>query len=212
MSVPAGLHVRHERIDGIGPWLWPAKDYWAWEHPRSSWHGLRDLIVKHAKRRRHIVQAGGCCGMYPRLWSDHFDHVTTFEPDSLNFYCLSANCPGDNIVKLQAALSDSAAAVSIEGGKDFNVGLGRVAPAPGFIPALRLDDFKFDCLDAIQLDCEGHEAKVLAGAQATIFAHRPVISVENPDDAVRGLLSGYVEAGRVTTMQGVVDVVFALVT
>ena len=28
-------------------------------------------IYTFAGDRRVIVQAGGCCGMYPHLWSDH---------------------------------------------------------------------------------------------------------------------------------------------
>ena len=211
MTAPAGLHVRHNKIEGIGPWLWPQTDFWGWRHPKGEFCELRDLILREARPPgpRHIVQAGGCCGMYPRLFAEVFERVTTFEPEPVNFYCLVANCPSERIVKLQAALSDVPRLVSIENPwRSFNVGSGAIGEAPGQIPALRLDDFGFDCLAAIQLDCEGHEAAIIAGALKTIERHRPVIAIETPTRELCATLAeyGYREVGRCGTMP---DVVFA---
>jgi hypothetical protein len=64
-------------VDGVGPWLWPEADDWGFLSPARDWFALRDLVCLHTPRRRVIVQAGGCCGV--------------FEPDPLNFFCLAQN-------------------------------------------------------------------------------------------------------------------------
>ncbi len=42
----------------------------------------------------------------------------------------------------------------------------------------RLDDFDFDDVDLIKIDVEGHEAKVIEGAEKTIRRTTPVLIVE----------------------------------
>jgi FkbM family methyltransferase len=198
-DTPTGLHIRNERVEGIGPWLWVAGDVWGWKQPKEEFPALRDLILSNVKDRRSIVQAGGCCGMYPRLWAESFETVTTFEPDPLNFQCLTANCPDPRITKHQAALSSKPFFCSIERTSgDFNVGMHRIGSKPGDIPVKRLDDFKFKHLDALQLDCEGHEPEIIAGAKRTIMRHHPLISIEAPNTKLVEKLKswGYTEAGR----------------
>ena len=46
------------------------------------------------------------------------------------------------------------------------------------VPVKRLDDFGFENVSFIKIDCEGHESKVLAGAAETIRRNMPVIFVE----------------------------------
>ena len=69
-------------------------------------HSHRNKLLKHipVNRRRDVVCAGGNQGLYPRLLSEIFENVYTFEPDPLSFHCLAANCQKSNIVKIQAAL------------------------------------------------------------------------------------------------------------
>lgn len=198
MMVPPGLHIRKEVVEGIGPWVWVASDRWGWEQPREEFPALRDLILSKVRGRGRIVQAGGCCGMYPRLWAEYFDTVYTFEPDALNFYCLSANCGSDKIIKLQAALSDTTGTVSIEHTAPGNVGMHRIGKPPGHVPAIRLDNLILHDIDAIQLDCEGHEGKIIEGALQTIHRCMPLIAIEAPSKELTARLEdlGYSEAGR----------------
>lgn len=200
--------MRHTEIGGIGPWMWRQDDYWAWEHPLASYRGIRDLLSAHTKERKVLVQAGGCMGMYPRLLSELFETVYTFEPDPVNFYCLTANCPSERIVKVQAALSDRAGVGSLDVAPSFNAGMFKVGDAPGATLMLRLDDLRLPRLDALQLDCEGHEDRIIQGALSTIRACLPVIVVEKPGAALRELLGGlgYKEVGRTGTLP---DVVFS---
>lgn len=196
--IPAGLHVRKEMVHGIGPWVWVEADFWGWKQPGQEFEGLRNAILPASLEHRCIIQAGGCCGMYPRLWAEHFEHVYTFEPDPLNFYCLSANCASERITKIQAALSDAPGLCSVQKGPAFNVGMHRIGSDPGRVPILRLDDFDFRDIDVIQLDCEGHEGKIIDGARQTIERNRPVIAIEAPNDDLHATLRslGYVERAR----------------
>jgi len=203
MSNPAPvLELRTEAICGVGPWVWLKSDYWAWEQPKQEFPLLRDKLLSHVKIRSVIVCAGGCLGMYPRLWAENFDVVYTFEPAPLNFHCLTLNCPSPKIIKLNAALGEKAGMCSIIEGPNFNVGLHKCSEDKAsrpHIPVFALDDFAFGSLDAIQLDTEGYEPLVLRGARDTIARHRPVISVEGDVAETRMLLQdmGYREVDRV---------------
>ncbi len=205
MNGPDGLSMRQVIIEGAGPWMWREADEWAWHLPMADWPALRDLILQHTVNPRVIVQAGGCMGMYPRLWANHFDTVYTFEPDPINFYCLVANCPAERIIKMQAALGATAGVGSIQGAPPHNAGFGRLM-AGGNVPVLRLDDLALPSVDVLQLDCEGGEEDIIAGALSTIARSRPVISVEAPSVNLRLRLFSldYIEVGHAGAMPDVV--------
>ena len=105
------VQVRDEYVSGVGPWVWARDDVHGWIGPKMDWevHHSQNIARYCSTRlgpRSVAVQAGGCMGMYPRLLSDMFNAVYTFEPDPLNFHCLVANCQRDNIVKMNAALGE----------------------------------------------------------------------------------------------------------
>ena len=210
MRAPPGLHIRDDKVEGVGPWVWIKSDRWAWDHPASEFAGLRDLILAHIplERRKIIVQAGGCMGMYPRLWSQHFEMVYTFEPDATNFYCLVANNPSAQVVAIRAALGETPGFGSMHLHPAVNSGAHLVTTVPGYVPILTLDSFRFIELDALQLDCEGSEEGIIKGALKTIERLRPVIAIEKPTQPTINALTGlgYIEVGRTGTMP---DVVFA---
>ncbi len=190
-----GMHSGFvDRVHMRDGWLWPREDRWAWELSRAEFPGLREKLLKYVKSNTRMVQAGGCCGLYPRQWEKDFQVVYTFEPDPLNFYCLSVNCPSNRIVKLQAALGNERGFCGVmERAKD-NVGghMIRVAPkdsGQGSFPILAVDVFNFDEIGAIQLDCEGCEGDILAGATETIGKYSPVICIGTDDPYADRMLS-----------------------
>lgn len=130
--------------------------------------------------------------MYPRLLSDIFERVYTFEPDPLNFYCLARNCEKSNIVKMQAAVGAKHEMIEVHQLTDQNVGMHRVSEAPGaLIPQLCIDDLKLPACDLIMLDIEGYEIHALHGAVQTIAMHRPTIMIENSNAMTDELLARF---------------------
>lgn len=185
--------VREQKVEGIGPWVWPATDEGAWLGPSQEFALIRDHMLPFVKERRLIVQAGGCCGMYPRLWSEIFPSVYTFEPAPLNWYCLVKNCPSENIVKFNAAIGEYQEKNWLALGHNSNVGTNRIQYEEGSleIDMINLDSLNLPYCDAIQLDIEGYEPAALLGAARTIQTYMPVISLETRDqnDASHMLLS-----------------------
>lgn len=176
------VHVIHEKIDNVGPWLWIAEDWEGYRWPKEDWlNSHRDIWLKHVKNKNVCVQAGGFQGMYPRLLSEHFNMVYTFEPDPLHYFCLVNNCQKDNIVKLQAALGGELGLIDNVSLCSHNRGMGRVEPGSK-IPMLTIDSLNLKDCSFIQLDIEGCERQALIGAEHTIKEFSPVISCERKHD------------------------------
>jgi FkbM family methyltransferase len=175
-------------VGGHGGWVWPIADTaHVFETLARDWETRHSDAFAFAtpSRRGVCIQAGGNCGMYPRLLAGHFKRVYTFEPDPLNFYCLVNNCQQDNIFKMQAALGAGACMAQVVRRVPSNIGGHVVVYGEGaLVPVLTIDSLGLDSCDFIQLDVEGHERAVLIGAEATIKKFKPVISAERADTSI----------------------------
>ena len=120
--------------------------------------------------------AGGNCGVWPKHLSAEFETVDTFEPDPLNFRCLAANAPEENIFKFNAGLGWDEYPSGME--RTDNCGAHRIDGA-GNIPVMNVDDLRLRGCDFIQLDIEGMEHDALHGASTLIKVHHPVIMIED---------------------------------
>ena len=168
-----------DSVTRMQPWMLPAHDDATWQ---QVWDWERDhqhKWFKHVKQYRNVVQAGGCCGVYPRLLADRFQTVYTFEPSHISFYCLVNNCRKGNIIKTQAALGERVEFCTINysptnpgSSSIFKTGEGGTLMMP-------LDVYQLDGVDMIALDCESYERHVLTGARDTIRRCRPLITCEN---------------------------------
>lgn len=168
--------------------LWPAEDD---ETRRVSQLAEGDIAIVcgHCPDRRVVVQAGGNCGLWPRALGKLFQFVYTFEPDPVNFRCLCANAPAENVFKFNAALGVDRGCVDL-GRNPKRVGSHYVS-GTGPIPTLRIDDLALDVCDLIYLDVEGYEQFALAGAAETITRCRPTIAVEDKQTSERyGIAKG----------------------
>lgn len=199
---------RNTEVDGFKPcekgWLWVKSDDGAWDGPKDDWETAnKEAYLRYLTKREVVVQAGGNCGMYPRLFAQYFQRVYTFEPDPLNFFCLAANCQKDNIIKMQATLGNQHGMTGVHRRDMNNVGMHVASlSAQGIIPMLRVDDLNLPTCDLMQFDTEGTEAAILEGAAETILKFRPVISLELPSYAANSLMAkyGYVSKGRIAHM------------
>jgi FkbM family methyltransferase len=189
------VHRREETVSGVGPWYWLKEDTGAWIGPKADWEGHHsDKWFRHVKDYRVCVQAGACLGMYPRLLSDRFDVVYSFEPDRLNFYVANLNCQVGNVFLWNAALGHEASFTGLERQFRDNVGMHRVKDH-GPIPIVAIDNLNLPYCDLLALDLEGYEVHALTGATETIDRCSPVITCECPSQGVKDLLRvlGYAE-------------------
>jgi FkbM family methyltransferase len=174
------LKVRSDNIDGVSDWVWVKEDEGAWLGPSKEWYDHKKTLLDNVPVRNVVIQAGGNCGLYPRLFANYFNRVYTFEPDPLNFHCLVNNCQQDNIIKFNCALGDENRLVSVQRGHMGNVGTHTIGIKDNnIIPQITIDSLNVDCCDLIQLDVEGYEIKILNGAISTIDKYKPIITVEN---------------------------------
>jgi FkbM family methyltransferase len=140
-------------------------------------------VSQFCKNKRTVIQAGGNCGIYSRLYSELFETVYTFEPDPINFYCLNRNIKNTNVVKFQSCLGLEHKLVSVAinenaiAKKGYNCGTFQVS-GNGKIPVLKIDDLALDQCDLIHLDIEGFEGFALQGAIETIKKFKPTICLE----------------------------------
>ena len=174
------FETREENIDGVEKWLWIKGDGGLWEGPKSDWRTAhKEKVLKHCKNFRVVVQAGGACGMYPRLLSHIFDVVYTFEPVEDNFYCLVNNCLGRKVIKFNAAVGPTNSLISMRGGNDHNRGTARVEEkGNSYIPQMTIDSIQYQHCDLLMLDVEGYEGEALKGAMETLYKFNPVVFVE----------------------------------
>jgi FkbM family methyltransferase len=188
--------IKEQTVDGIGPWFWPAIDTKAqdgglWQGPADEWGGVKRMIQTHVTDFGTVVQAGGASGMYPRLMAEMFDTVYTFEPHSLNFFCLNFNCQKQNIVKIQAALGEYNKMIGLFS-PSTNMGMHMVTEMPdGICPMLKIDNFEFKNLGLIYLDIEHSEFGALRGAEQTIIKHKPIIVCENDNMKIDDFLGQF---------------------
>jgi FkbM family methyltransferase len=137
-------------------------------------------ISQHVKLKRVVIQAGGNIGIYVREYANIFEKVYTFEPDPLNFFCLTLNVSNQNVSKFQACLGDTHECVSINNTySTYGHGGTHVSNNKGDIPTLKIDNLNLNICDLIHLDIEGYEKKAILGGLETITRCKPVIVIEN---------------------------------
>lgn len=156
-------------------WYWPKTDSRCWAY-MQAYPNVPFEIAKYVKNKRVVVQAGGNCGFYPKKYASVFDQVYTFEPEWLNFHCLSRNVTEPNVIKIQTCLGNSPSLVNLKvneknRGKTFVAGYGQY-------PVFLIDSLALPICDLIHLDIEGYEYFALQGAEHTIKRCKPVVVVE----------------------------------
>lgn len=192
MTYEHRLEIDPQLIDGIGPWTVIKGDR-STTATIPDWRDyVRDEVLGLCPpdRRKVVVEAGGHIGIYPRLFSTHFEVVYAFEPHPLLFHCMVANCQVDNVIKIQAALGRQADLVCSNFDPD-NTGASNIDPTASgaAIPRLPLDAFKLPAFDLFWLDVEGCETSCLYGAQAQIERFKPIVVAERADQGAYDFLS-----------------------
>lgn len=186
---------------------WPVNDIETLKVISKEWEEHSNKYLSRLKTKRTVIQAGGHCGLYAKIYVNLFERVFTFEPELNNFTHLTNNCNDTRIVKLNAALSDENDFVSMGIVSYINTGMHKVLPKGifGLIAyGITLDSIKPKDVDLIHLDVEGYEYNALKGAVKTISKYKPLIVLEMTEktDKIYALMKklGYEEVEVYITM------------
>jgi len=148
----------------------------------ADWDAHYDLIMSYVPNKTTVIQAGGNCGLYARLYATVFDSVFTFEPDSINFNCLAENCKLNRIVKFNAALSNKNGMLNMNVINLENFGMTKVVDIKENVGynayGITIDSLTPPNVSLIHLDIEGYEYEALLGAKKTIEKWKPTIVLE----------------------------------
>jgi FkbM family methyltransferase len=158
---------------------WPDHDEDCHPVIQSQSHDI-DTVLDYVQAFDVCVQAGGNVGLWPKILSEKFHAVYTFEPDSENFNCLVANVPESNVIKFNAALGEAPAFIQVgspDAAHKNNCGAYQVL-GQGIVPVMTIDSLDLNHCDLLYLDIEGYELFALEGAYETIRDYHPVISIE----------------------------------
>ena len=163
----------------ISYFMWPESDAQCLPIILNDWPTHNEVVNKWVKESDTMLMAGGNAGLYPYLYSHKFDTVFTFEPDGLNFECLTENCKGHRIIKFNAGLSDKNGFCGIQLAIN-NTGMHKLADMDSNnvfykIFTMTIDSLNLENLDFIHLDTEGHELAIFKKAVKTIKKCRPKI-------------------------------------
>jgi FkbM family methyltransferase len=182
------LGMRKVGIEGVDEFFWPKSDFNAFHWPLQDWINDKKWFMHYTQNKNVVVQAGGCCGMYPRFYANYFKTVYTFEPNKLNYHCLLRNTNDvDNVHSRNCALGKEERMIGLDAptqpGEEHNRGMFTVNETMGDIQMITLDSLQLTECDLIHFDLEGYETNALIGAAKTIEAFSPVIIVERDSGA-----------------------------
>jgi len=130
------------------------------------------------------IQAGGNCGVYAAQYAEKFTSVYTFEPEHINFHCLTHNLQRHkNLYKFQSFLGIGTEKTSgiinpADQQSEANSGMFQRTNSTGDIAVLSIDNLGLTGCDLIHLDIEGGEHDALLGAEDTIRQFKPLICLE----------------------------------
>jgi FkbM family methyltransferase len=183
-------------VFGFGPWMWP-EEFDPRLSPTGTWQIITKQFVEETNQEilnhfsetkdKVAVQCGGHAGVFPFLLSNMFKTVYTFEPDPVNFHCLVNNCQKENVIKIQAALSDQVGMRQFEN-TSGNTGQGRLKGDNNWphlkiintlnVLTITIDSLMLDQLDLLIIDTEGHSEQIIDGAIETLNRSNALIILE----------------------------------
>jgi FkbM family methyltransferase len=161
-------------------WVWPLIDQNCWNGLQSQTNLYED-IKTFLKGNKIMVQAGGNCGFILSKFVPHFEHVYTFEPDPVNFYCLNQNVTEEHVIKFQCCLGNKNELVKVQQlirpDRPHDIG-GVHINGVGYTPTMTIDQLNLPDCNLIQLDIEGYEYNAILGAEQTIKKYKPILCIE----------------------------------
>ncbi len=149
------------------------------------------------------LDIGAHVGIWSKRLAKIFNQVICYEPLPKHVECHKKNCEDfDNITLYEFALSDThgTTLMTTKNNNSGNSAIGKKNyrnKQHVIIETRILDDFSFPMIDFMKIDVEGHEDRVLYGAERTIAKHKPLIYIEvwkGSEDKIANIMNkfGYV--------------------
>jgi FkbM family methyltransferase len=163
---------------------------------RGIWEReLTEVFVKFVRPGALIIDAGANFGHFALVASHLAGRdalILAFEPDPNTFELLQENVallPEANVIPVAAGLSDRVGELALctdagnPGGHSFSSVNVREAGVSTHVPVFTVDEYLAHHaparrLDLMKIDVQGFEAKLIAGARATITRDHPTIFCE----------------------------------
>jgi FkbM family methyltransferase len=124
------------------------------------------------------IDIGAHVGLWSKILVQKFKRVVAFEPMAQMRACLEKNIVSDRLQVVPIALGNRHGAVSLAYDETHTGSTHIDLQTPGIVPLGKLDDFQFQNVGYMKLDCEGFEEDALAGAKETLVSSKPIIIVE----------------------------------
>jgi FkbM family methyltransferase len=137
--------------------------------------------LEHCKKFRVAVDVGGHVGLWAMQLTKRFQMVHAFEPMEPFRQCFVRNVDVPNVLLYPCPLGASPAKVHMRYDPADSGGTHVDDRTPNFEGGLQLrtlDEFDFQNVDFLKIDCEGFEHHVIAGARETLIRCRPCVIVE----------------------------------
>ena len=148
--------------------------------PARYQYQVRDRSLTHCQQFRTAIDIGANVGLWARDLCQRFQHVIAFEPVEIFRECLISNIDSWNLYIESCALGDRKTTANMIITEE-NMGHTHVDPnsiGNGTVEMRRLDEYNYQEVDYIKIDCEGFEYMVLKGAEETIRHCRPIVVIE----------------------------------
>jgi len=137
------------------------------------------------------IDIGANIGLWLMHLCDDFEHVLAFEPMVAYQDCLIKNLKGvTNYTLFAEACGERPLYWPMVNGKvgqsgntflDPNYDPLRTDGGRALVKVVPLDQYRFENVDFIKIDCEGYEEYIVKGAKRTIEENRPIMIVEQKE-------------------------------
>jgi FkbM family methyltransferase len=142
---------------------------------RLSYQGMKQQkLLELCEKRRTMLDIGAHVGLWSYNMALEFDKVHAFEPMEEHRECFRKNVTGVELHECALGESNKTVGMKTTAGNSGDT----FVFLDGNTPMRRLDEFNFDAVDAIKMDCQGYEPYIIDGMSDTIIRNHPVIVVE----------------------------------
>lgn len=180
---------------------------------RHSYQYKKYLLAKpYIKNYRRVLDIGSHVGLWSWYFQQEFQFVDAFEPVEDHRACFYKNIEGSNVTLHPYACGSENGVVRMVVNPTSS-GDTWVDPdclnehqqrrmnrlEPGYAQQVVIDDFGFEDVDFVKVDCEGYELHCLEGAEGLLLQCKPVVIVEQKPG--RAQKFGLAETGAVAFLE-----------